>query len=85
MPNTTYTNLSEVNDLQKGIMIFIEKWVHEKKTPIPLKEIIGCMESESKIKSYTTIKALNELLKKGYIRRAYTISNKTFFVQLRRV
>lgn len=84
MPKTRYTNLSDVNELQTNIMKFVDIWVRSEKTPIPLKEIILNMTS-SGVKSPTTIKAIGALLKKGYIRRAVTISNKTTFVQLRRV
>lgn len=65
-------------------MKFVDFWVHEKKTPIPLKEIIIAMTKEN-IDKNTTIYSLKILLKKKYIRRAVTISNKTTFVQLRRV
>lgn len=84
MPGIVYTSLSEVNDLQTKIMTFVQLWVHEKKTPIPLREIISEMENKG-VKNFTTIKAINILLKKGYIRRGYAISNKTFFVQLRSI
>lgn len=84
MSKTFYVSLAEVNELQTNIMAFVDLWVHEEKTPIPLKEIISKMEING-TKNFTTIKAINVLIKKGYIRRAYTISNKTTFVQLRRV
>ena len=82
MTKTTYDSLSEVNELQTNIMKFVNVWVHTKKTPIPLKEIIAEMMRQG-TKNFTTVKAINALLKKGYIRRAVTISNKTYFVQLR--
>lgn len=84
MPRTSYTNLKEINELQENIMIFVDVWVHKEKTPVPLKEIIENMTQQG-VKNFTTIKAINVLLKKGYIRRAFTISNKSSFVQLRRV
>lgn len=84
MPDTIYVSLLELNVLQTDIMKFISWWVHEKKVPVPLKEIIASMTSKG-IKSPTTIKSINVLLKKGYIRRAVIISNKTFFVMLRSV
>lgn len=74
----------DVNRLQQDIMCFIEWWVHEKKTPIPLKAIIKKMKDKG-IKDFTTTFAINSLLKKGYIRRAIVISNTTSFVQLKRV
>lgn len=81
---TVYTSFSELNTLQTNIMKFVGWWAHEKKTPIPLKEIIANMTKEG-VKSPTTIKSINVLLKKGYIRRAVVISNKSYFVQLRSV
>lgn len=81
---TVYFNLSDINELQTDIMKLVDEWAHNNKTPIPLKLIMTTME-EKKVLRPTIIKALNSLLKKGYIRRANIISNKTYFVQLRRV
>jgi len=83
MTKTIYINFSDINPLQKDIMGYVDNWVHEKKKPVPLSKIIKQME-EAGIKNFTTVNAINSLLRKGYIRRAYTISNKTYFVQLRR-
>ena len=82
--STVYTNLSEIDELQTNIMRFVGYWARTEKTPIPLREIIKAMENQS-INDFTTIKAINVLLKKGYIRRAVVISNKSSFVQLRSV
>ena len=84
MTNTVYKDFSEVNKLQTDIMVFIDTWVKTQKTPVPQKKIIAEMKNQG-IKDFTTIWALNALMHKGYIRRAYVISNKTFYVQLRRV
>lgn len=65
-------------------MLFVDRWVREKKTPVPHREIIGEMKKQ-KVHDFTTVNAINALLRKGYIRRACTISNKTFYVQLRNV
>ena len=81
---TNYTSLNELNDTQTTIMTYISWWVNEKKTTVPLKEIIDNMIKEG-IKKDTTVKALQVLLKKGYIRRAVVISNKSYFVQLRSI
>ncbi len=81
---TVYTNLYDITELQQKIMRFIDYWVHVEKTPIPQKEIICQMEQRGQ-KSDAVIYSLRELLKYGYIRRAETISNKTFYVQLRRL
>lgn len=82
--HTKYAEFSEINLLQRNIMLFIDWWVHEEKTPVPQKEVIMAMRIRG-TKSFTAINALNSLLKKGYIRRAVVISNKTSYVQLRRV
>ena len=81
---TDYINLDEINELQSKIMLFVDYWVREKKTPVPQKEIIAHMQ-QKKINPPSTIYGLQILLKKGYIRRAFTISNKRTYVQLRRV
>lgn len=82
MPKTDYVNFSDINDLQRRIMIVVNDWAHKEKTPIPLKEIMKSMDDQG-VKDFTTIKAIQVLLKKGYIRRAVIISNKRSFVMLR--
>lgn len=84
MAKSVYISFSEVNTLQKTIMAVVDQWVHVQKTPIPQTEIIKNLK-ETGHKSFTVVNALNSLLKKGYIRRAYMISNKTYYVQLRRI
>lgn len=84
MTKTIYIKLSELSNLQEDIMKYIDIWVHTEKTPIPLREVIANMKHKG-IKEQTTIKAIRVLLVKGYIRRSNEISNKTTFVQLRRV
>lgn len=84
MAKTIYVNISEVNDPQTRIMRFVTYWVHEKKTPIPLKEIIEDMRKQG-IERPTTIYSIKILLHKGYIRRAVTISNKSSYVQLKTI
>lgn len=85
MINTVYRDFIQVNKLQTDIMIFVGYWVREIKTPVPQKEIILKMKSMG-IKDFTTVWALNALMKKGFIRRAYTEKgNTTEYVQLRSV
>jgi len=81
---TVYVNLSDINKLQTDIMDYIDWWVRSEKSPVPQKKIVEKMTTNG-IKDFTTVNALNSLLKKGYIRRAYIISNSTYYVQLRRV
>ena len=82
MKKTYYVNLEDVTEVEKKIMIFVGKWVHEQKTIVPLREIVLGMVKEG-VKDQTTIKAVHQLVKKQYIRRAIKTSNKTSFVQLR--
>ena len=84
MSHTVYVTVNEINKLQTDIMHFIDWWVREQKTPVPQKEIVAKMLRVG-IKDLTTVNALNALLHKGYIRRASTISNKTYYVQLRTI
>jgi len=81
---TVYINLSELNELQTRIAKFVGEWVHQKKTQVPLKEIIATMKQEGVIEA-TTIKSIGVLIRKGYIRRSYHPSNKTYFTQLRTI
>lgn len=82
--STKYTSLSEVNGLQKVIMQFVDLWVHEKNTPIPLKEIIDYMEKQD-VKDFTVRFAINTLLRSGYLRRVNGGQNTRCFTQLRKV
>jgi reverse gyrase len=84
MPKTMYINLSEVNELQTDIMNLIQDWVKNQRTPVPHKQILILMK-EKGVGNPSTVNALQSLLHKGYIRRAVMISNKTFYVQLRRL
>jgi len=80
--HTVYGGLSGLTELQEKIMGVIIIWVHKEKTPIPLKLIMTKMK-EQNVKAPTAINSINGLLKKGYIRRACIISNKTYYVLLR--
>ena len=83
---TDYTNLEEINGLQKEIMTFVAFWVKEKKTPVPQKEIVAFMFQKKKTSPNTVVYELQILLKKGYLRRAYTtMGNTRSYVQLRTV
>jgi hypothetical protein len=84
MTKTVYISFSDVNELQTNIMKFVGIWVHQKKTPVPRSEIIKSMQSNG-VNMPTTRNALYSLIKKGYIREAVTISNKTTYVALRTI
>jgi predicted GNAT superfamily acetyltransferase len=77
-----YINLTDINELQTSIMKYVESWVRIKNTPIPQKEIFAEFEKIG-VRFYVTRNAVNALLRKGYIRKAYTFTNKTSYVQLR--
>jgi len=79
-----YTNISDINELQYNIMKYIGVWVHSEDTPISQVSIISEMTKQGSSK-YTTINAINALLRKGYIRRGVVRSNSTFYVQIRTV
>lgn len=74
----------EVAGFQNNIMAFVEIWVKKNNTPVPKVEIIRFME-ETGTKDFQTHHALDLLLRKGYIRRAITMTNKTSYVKLRSV
>ena len=84
MAKTKYSPFEEINELQKDIMIFIDQWVRKEKTPVPRKAIMTEMKLR-KVPAITAEWAVNALLRKGYIRRAYSGTNKTFYVQLRNI
>lgn len=77
--------VSEITDLQTKVMIFIKHWAKVKKTPIPQKEILVYMVSKGEM-SYNALNAVNALLSKGYIRRAYSEQqNRTYYVMIRNI
>lgn len=84
VPNAVQSDFVDINRLQEDIMVYIQHWVRTEKTPVPQKEVIANMITAG-TKNFTTVNALNSLLKKGYIRRAYTMSNKTLYVQIRTI
>lgn len=84
MSKTIYHRISEITDLQIEIMRFVDLWVHEKKTIVPQKEVILQM-SQRGVHYKGTVNALNGLMNKGYIRKAYNTGNRTSYVALRRI
>lgn len=86
MPDTIYSNLYDITELQQKIIRYIDYWAHIEKTPIPHKKIIAEMTTH-KEKNGTIIHALQMLVKLGYLRRAMVVSHatETFYVLLRRL
>lgn len=88
MAKTHYSPYEEINELQTNIMRFVDKWVREVNTPVPRKEIMKAFtgkKSDGKNPAISVEGAINALLHKGYIRRGYTGTNKTTYVQLRNI
>jgi len=81
---TIYTDFCNISELQYKIMSLIDIWVHEKKIPTPRSEIIKSMQIQG-VNMPTVRSSLYSLIRKGYIREAVTVSNKTSYVQLRRI
>jgi len=77
-------NLDGFNQIQNDVMKFVDWWVRNKKVQVPRSEIIKKMQSTG-TDMPTTRYAIRSLLKKGYIRTSNTISNKTYYVQLRTI
>jgi uncharacterized protein (DUF488 family) len=75
-----------LSNIQRQVLIIVDKWVRSKKTPVPRNHIIDEM-TKNGVESYTTIFSLNSVMSKGYIRRAITQCerNKTLYVQLRTI
>lgn len=85
---TKYSPFEEINQIQRDIMVFVDSWVREQKVPVPRKEIMKAFsgkKSKGLHPAITVEGAINALLRKGYIRRGYTGTNKTTYVQLRNV
>ena len=38
---TDYINVDEIDKNQREVMLFVDFWVREKKTPVPQKEIVA--------------------------------------------
>jgi hypothetical protein len=77
-------NMKEISQLQQDIMTFVDVWAHKEKTPIPRKLIFDEIRKQG-VADITILKALRVLLRKGYIRKTFAQSNKTNYVQLRRI
>ena len=74
---------SDLVGIQIDIMLYIKWWANCQKTPVPQRNIIKNMELQG-IKSYSSINALNALLEKGFVRRAYSEKqNRTYYVMIR--
>lgn len=77
--------MSDINLLQTNIMVFVHQWANTEKTPIPQRQIVENMSKQG-IKTFTTLNAINALLKKGYLRKGYSEKqNVTVYVMTRSI
>lgn len=77
-------DVQDITKLQQAIMEFIMHWGRVQKKSIPQQVIVLEMGREG-VKDFTTVNALKSLMKKGYIRRGYEVSNRTTYVQIRSI
>ena len=85
MSKTVYVNYVEISKLQVDIMQFVDAWASaHPDSPISHKRIVDHFLKED-VPAYSTKNAIGTLIKNYFLRRAHNISNKTFYVQLRRV
>lgn len=78
--------IEDLTELQISIMMIIKSHASEDpQHPIPKSHIIKRM-TEEKIKDYRILHAIDQLLKKGYIRPGYSEhTNKTVYVMMRSI
>ena len=84
MPKTEYVNVKDVTRLQEIIVNYLTERARINNTAISKKDLVLEMKDKG-IKTLTTVSALKSLLKKGYIRRASSISNRTYYVLCRTI
>lgn len=77
-------SFTDINELQEQIMQVVSQWVRMEKTPIAHGYLVDHLV-ESGVKKSTAVNAIGSLIRKGYIRRSASISNRTFYTQLRSV
>jgi len=74
----------EIDGLQYAVMCFVKKWANKEKTPVPKKILIKHMALK-KVKDYQVLQAVDTLLKKGYLRKAYSYTERTIYVMCRSI
>jgi len=76
---------NEITNLQTRVFIFCKSWAEIEKTPVPQKEIVNQMETQG-VSTSSCINAINSLLTKGFIRKAYHLKqSRTYYVLLRNI
>ena len=81
---TDYVDLEVLTQTQLKIMEIVEDWVKTEKTPIPKTKIVTEMKEKGVVEATTQFGLLG-LVKRSYLRKAIIVSNRAYFVQLRRV
>lgn len=71
-----------ISETQLTALKIVKTWVEQEKTPMPKKELFKQLVLADMAES-TARKAIEALLSEGYIRRAVTISNQSFYVLLK--
>ncbi len=79
-----FTALNELSKFQTYVMEFVQYWVREEKTPVPLKEIKKHMKTQG-VNDPSIRDAVRALIKKGYIRKSASLSNIRKYVQIRSI
>lgn len=83
MRTYTYTETStSISEAQRQALAFVTSWASEQKTPCPKKELFKYLINAD-VSESTSRKAIESLVKKGYIRRAITPTKQSYFVLLK--
>jgi len=71
--------------LQIDVMLYVKWWANCQKTTVPQRNIIESMKKQGICKN-SSVNAINALLEKGFIRRAYSEKqNRTYYVMIRNI
>ena len=85
---SVYVNIDEttgaVKKLLIDIMLFVDVWSKKEKIPTPKQEIFEKMKKKGKTEEQVR-HAIETLIRFGYIRKSSYSTNRTSYVQLRRV
>lgn len=77
--------IRDISPIQTDVMLTMKCWARKQNIPIPRKYVIVELRKLG-IGEPSIIDALNSLLKKGYIRRAYSEkANTSLFVMIRNI
>lgn len=71
-----------ISEAQRQAITFVKNWAETKKTPCPKKELFKALINADMSES-TARKAIEALIKQGFIRRAIAVSKQSYFVLLK--